>query len=62
MMRFLKDHFQYPTINSWNQSISYVCNLKDQWLGLEGENETQLYDVTETQEFFVFRIRKEKKQ
>ncbi len=28
MTGFLKKHFRYHTMNSWNRSTSYACNLK----------------------------------
>ena len=52
MIRFLTQHFRYPTMNSWNRSISYACNLKLYNLGLEREIEDKLYELIQTQEFF----------
>lgn len=52
MTRFLKEHFRYYTMNSWNRSQSYACNLKLYGLGLETEIENKLYDLIQTQEFF----------
>ena len=28
MTLFLQNHFRYNTMNSWNHSTSYACNLK----------------------------------
>lgn len=28
MIDYLEDHFRYFTMNSWNRSQSYACNLK----------------------------------
>lgn len=52
MIRFLTEHFRYPTMNSWNRSTSYACNLKLYNLGLEHETENKLYEMMEVQEFF----------
>jgi hypothetical protein len=35
MTAYLKNHFRYHTMNSWNRSTSYACNLKVNRLGLE---------------------------
>ncbi|MDM8200280.1 hypothetical protein [Allofournierella massiliensis] len=51
MTGFLKKHFRYYTMNSWNRSTSYACNLKIHRLGLDGECESKLYDMLDTQEF-----------
>ena len=51
MTGFLKNHFRYHTMNSWNQSTSYACNLKIHRLGLDGECESKLFDMIDTQEF-----------
>ena len=55
MESFLRDHFRYPTMNSWNQATSYACNLKIHKLGLTSEIESKLYDMLDTQEFFALR-------
>ena len=55
MESFLRDHFRYPTMNSWNQATSYACNLKVHSLGLASEITSKLYDMLDTQEFFDFR-------
>lgn len=55
MTAFLEHHFRYPTMNSWNQSVSYACNVKIYKLGLTSETENKLYELMETQEFFVSR-------
>lgn len=34
MTDFLTMHFRYPTMNSWNNAVSYACNLKIHKLGL----------------------------
>lgn len=52
MTDFLAHHFRYYTMNSWNRSTSYACNLKIDRLGLDFEIVNKLFDVIETQEFF----------
>lgn len=52
MTGFLKNHFRYYTMNSWNRSTSYACNLKIHSLGLTAECEMKMYDLIETREFF----------
>ena len=55
MTDYLRNHFRYPTMNSWNQATSYACNLKIHKLGLTSEIESKLYDMLDTQEFFALR-------
>lgn len=52
MTDFLTKHFRYPTMNSWNNAVSYACNLKVNRLGLTGEIEDKLFELIECQEFF----------
>ncbi len=52
MTDFLAQHFRYFTMNAWNRSQSYACNLKLYNLGLEREIENKLYDLMDTQAFF----------
>ena len=52
MTGFLKNHFRYPTMNSWNDSTSYACDLKIHSLGLDADLTDRLYDMLELQEFF----------
>lgn len=52
MTEFLINHFKYPTMNSWNLSKSYACNLKIHKLGLNEELTDKLLDMIETREFF----------
>lgn len=54
MTDFLEHHFRYPTMNSWNGSYSYACNLKIYKLGLEKEITDKLYDMLDIPEFFYF--------
>lgn len=51
MTDFLQNHFRYPTMNSWNGSRSYACNLKIHSLQLAAEIVDKLYDLIQTQEF-----------
>ena len=52
MAQYLTTHFRYPTLNSWNRSTSYACNLKITHLGLSPEVVDKLFDMIQTQEFF----------
>ena len=52
MTDFLSHHFRYNTMNSWNQSTSYACNLKIDRLGLDFEIINKLFDMIDTQEFY----------
>lgn len=55
MTDYLRNHFRYSTMNSWNQGTSYACNLKIYRLGLHPEIESKLYDMLDTQEFYFAR-------
>ena len=55
MTDYLRNHFRYSTMNSWNQATSYACNLKIYRLGLNAEIEAKLYDMLDTQEFYFAR-------
>ena len=52
MTQYLTTHFRYPTLNSWNRSTSYACNLKITHLGLSPEVVDKLFDMIQTQGFF----------
>ena len=54
MTDFLEHHFRYPTMNSWNGSYSYACNLKIYKLGLDQEIADKLYEMLDIPEFFYF--------
>lgn len=51
MTDFLRNHFRYPTLNSWNHATSYACNLKIHRLGLTSEIVSKLYEMLDTQDF-----------
>lgn len=55
MTDYLRNHFRYNTMNSWNRATSYACDLKIHRLGLESEIESKLYDMLGTQEFLCMR-------
>jgi hypothetical protein len=42
MFKFLKEHFDYPTMNSWNRLCSVANNVKLYRLGLSGDWTTAL--------------------
>ena len=50
MTDFLVHHFRYPTMNSWNGSYSYACNLKIYKLGLDQEIADKLYEMLDIPE------------
>jgi len=52
LAEYLEGHFRYNTMNSWNQSTSYACNMKIYNLGLESSITNKLYDLIRTDEFF----------
>lgn len=52
MIQFLQTHFRYPTMNSWNRSESYACNLKIHKLDLGSQIEDKLLELLSFQEFF----------
>ena len=52
MTDFLLHHFRYNTMNSWNRSTSYANNVKIYELGLTDEQETMLYAMIETEDFY----------
>lgn len=54
MTDFLEHHFRCPTMNSWNGSYSYACNLKIYKLGLDQEIADKLYEMLDIPEFFYF--------
>lgn len=51
MVAYLVKHYRYNTMNSWNCSTSYACNMKIHHLGLEKEIAEQLYAMVWTDEF-----------
>jgi hypothetical protein len=52
MTDFLKTHFRYNTMNSWNHSTSYACNLKIYRLDLESDIVKRLCDLIRLSEFY----------
>ena len=52
MIAFLKKHFRYHTMNSWNLSTSYANNLKVHKLSLPYEVEDKLYELMQVREFY----------
>jgi hypothetical protein len=52
MTEYLAGHFRYNTMNSWNQSTSYACNMKLYDLGLSKDVENKLYDMIRVEEFY----------
>lgn len=52
MTAYLSGHFRYNTMNSWNRSTSYACNMKLYKLGLDQETEDKLWDMIQVPEFY----------
>lgn len=52
MINFLKNHFRYNTMNSWNNSTSYANNVKLYNLGLTKEQSDKAYDMMDTDDFY----------
>ena len=52
MTEYLRDHFRYPTMSSWNDSTSYACNLKIYQLGLDSDTVDKLFELIQTDDFF----------
>lgn len=53
MIRFLRDHFRYDTMNSWNASTSYARCIKVHRLGLDGETADRSFDMLQVDEAFL---------
>jgi ribosomal protein L37E len=51
MIDFLKNHFRYYTMNSWNRSTSYANNVKIYNLQL-GELEDKVYKLMNAEDFY----------
>lgn len=51
MIRFLTEHFEYDTMNSWNNRRSYANNIKINRLGLSSDQQDALYELMETDEY-----------
>lgn len=52
MINFLQNHFRYYTLNSWNRSQSYACNLKIYNLGLDSDITDKLYEMIQAEDFY----------
>ena len=52
MIEFLKNHFRYPTMNSWNRATSYARNIKIHRLGLDHEIESRCFEMLDVREAF----------
>lgn len=49
---FLKDHYRYHTMNSWNQSTSYANRVKLTRLPLTREQENRAFELLDVEEFW----------
>jgi hypothetical protein len=54
MTDFLGKHYRYSTMNIWNGSTSYACNLKIHSLGLEDDVVDKLFELIQTEEFYDY--------
>ena len=52
MVSFLKNHFRYNTMNSWNRSTSYANCLKINSLGLQSDIVDKLYEMIGMDSFY----------
>lgn len=52
MQKFLQEHFQYNTMNSWNRSTSYACNMKIYNLDLTDKIKDKLYELLDCEEAY----------
>jgi hypothetical protein len=52
MREYLKSHFRYHTMNSWNDSTSFAANVKIHNLDLPKETEGTAYDMLEMRQPF----------
>ena len=52
MTAYLSGHFRDNTMNSWNRSTSYACNMKLYKLGLDRGTEDKLWDMIQVPEFY----------
>lgn len=52
MQKFLAEHFRYNTMNCWNSSTSYACNMKIYNLDIQEEVKDKLYEMLECQEVY----------
>ena len=52
MQKFLKEHFRYATMSSWNRSTSYACNMKIYNLDVPEEVKDRLYEMLDCQEVY----------
>ena len=60
MVAFLKNHYRYFTMRSWNRSTSYANNMKIYNLHLPFETKDKLYDMLEVDDvWFQLGILKE---
>lgn len=50
MVAFLKNHYRYFTMNSWNRHSFYANNMKIYNLGLPSDTQDKLYDLLDVEE------------
>lgn len=52
IVKYLTGHFRYYTMNPWNRSTSYACNLKVHSLGLAPDITDALYEMMDVSGFY----------
>ena len=52
MVEYLKGHYRYSTMNSWNGSKSYAHKMKVHSLGLDSETQNNLYKLIQCDGFY----------
>ena len=50
MRDYLRGHYRYNTMNSWNNSTSYAHNMKVHHLGLTADHRNRAYDLVDMPE------------
>lgn len=53
MIAFLRGHFRYYTMNSWNRSKSYARNVKIHNLDLTREQKSRAYNIIYAEDAFI---------
>lgn len=57
MIQFLKEHFRYNTMNTWNHSTSYANNVKIYNLDLTSEEQEIAYTILGDEYFYDYTLR-----
>lgn len=57
MIDFLRGHFRYNTMNSWNHSTSYANNVKVDEIGLTHEQTMKLFEIMDCDDAYYIATR-----